>query len=143
MDSDHTPPADAPATVLQRVMSWVVVVVLTGFAVATLYRLFTFSEPEETFWEDLFREQFPVVVGMPMAGLAALFITLVLRMSHGPLEFGVGGLRFKGGAAPIVFWVLCFMAMTTSIKMLWQVPPAAQVQPAAAERQTPVADSDP
>ena len=79
---------------------------------------------------------------MPMAGLAALFITLVLRMSHGPLEFGVGGLRFKGGAAPIVFWVLCFMAMTTSIKMLWQAPSPAQVHPATVQVATPAGNSD-
>ncbi|MEM6986758.1 MAG: hypothetical protein AAF499_09485, partial [Pseudomonadota bacterium] len=75
---------------LQHVMSWVIVLVLTGFAVVTLYRLFTFSKEEETFWEDLFRYQFPVVVGMPMAGLGALFVTLVLRMYNGPLEFDIG-----------------------------------------------------
>lgn len=123
-------PVDEPTqkSLLQQVMSWVVVVVLTAFAVAALYRLFTFSEPQETFWEDLFRYQFPVVVGMPMAGLGALFVTLVLRISNGPLEFDIGGLSFKGGAAPIVFWVICFMCITGAMKMLWidrPFPPAA------------------
>ena len=105
---------------LRLIMSWLVVVILTGFGAAGLYRLFTFSDPEDNFWTNLFVEQFPVVVGIPMSALGALFITLVLRVSNGPLEFEIGWLKFKGGAAPIVFWIICFMSFVLSISMLWR-----------------------
>jgi hypothetical protein len=55
-----------------------------------------------------------------MAGLGALFLILILRISTGPLEFETGGLRFKGGAAPIVFWIIIFMAISMLIGLLWQ-----------------------
>ncbi|MBR9910909.1 MAG: hypothetical protein GYB33_11240 [Gammaproteobacteria bacterium] len=110
----------AGSSKLRHTMSWIIVVILVLFGAGALYRLFTFSKPEDTFWNDLFVEQFPVLVGMPMAGLGALFVTLILRISTGPLEFEIGGLKFKGGAAPIVFWIICFLSIVVSIKMLWQ-----------------------
>jgi len=113
--------ADDPVSRKFRlIISWVVVSILIGFGAAALIRLFTFSNPEDTFWETLFVEQFPVVVGIPMAALGALFITLILRVSTGPLEVEIGVLKFKGGAAPIVFWVVCFLSFVLSINTLWQ-----------------------
>jgi hypothetical protein len=52
------------------------------------------------FWQCFIKDQFPVIVALPMAGLGALFVTLVLRISSGPIEFEVAGLKFKGGSAP-------------------------------------------
>lgn len=45
-----------------------------------------------------------------------------LRISTGPIEFDVGGVKFKGGgaAAPIVFWLICFLSCSLSIALLWQ-----------------------
>jgi len=60
-----------------------------------------------------------LIVALPMAGLGALFVTLVLRISSGPIEFEVAGVKFKGGSAPVVFWVLCFLVTVVAIKMLW------------------------
>ena len=71
---------------LQRIMSWVVVVVLTLFGIASLIGLFTVARTEGSFWQNLIKDQFPVIVGIPMAGAGALFVTLVLRISSGPIE---------------------------------------------------------
>jgi hypothetical protein len=113
---------DLPNEKLRIVMSWVVVIILTIFAVYTLIKLATVHETEGDYWKMLIREQFPVLVGLPMAGLGALFLTLVLRISTGPLEFEIGALKFKGGAAQIVFWVICFLSIVLSISLLWQTP---------------------
>lgn len=124
------PPATEPSDFVdverrvQRVMSWVIVSVLTAFGVAALIGLFTVSRTPGSFWQELIRTQFPVVVGLPVAGSAALFITLVLRISTGPIEFEAGPIRFKGGSAPVVFWVLCFMAIALAIHLLWSDPSA-------------------
>lgn len=112
--------ADRSMQIMKTVMSWVVVIILSVFGSFSLYRFFNVHKTEGDFWLTLIKEHFPVVVGVPMAALAALFITLVLKIAGGPIEFEVAGLKFKGGAAPIVFWIFCFLSITISIKMLWQ-----------------------
>lgn len=101
-------------------MNWVVAVALSLFGIAALVGLLTFDASKSTFWTELIRQNFPVIVGLPMAGLGALFVSIVLQISSGPIEFDVAGVRFKGASAPIVFWLLCFLAITLAIKMLWR-----------------------
>ena len=98
-------------------MSWVVVVVLTAFGVLALIGLFTVGKTEGVFWRDQIRENFPVIIGLPMRS-EALFVSLVLQISSGPIEFEAVGIKFKGGSAPIVFWLLCFLAIAVAMKML-------------------------
>ncbi len=61
-----------------------------------------------------------MLVGLPMAGLGSLFLTLVLRLSNWPMEFEVSSVKFKGAAAPIVFWLLCILSVALTIGLLWQ-----------------------
>ncbi len=107
---------------LQGIMSWVAVVILTSFGVYLLVKLqrIGIRDPNgNNFWHDIVREQIPAMVGIPMAGMAALFMTLVLRAANGPLEFEAMGMKFKGGSGPIVFWILCFIVIVSAIKLLW------------------------
>ena len=115
---------DAPR--LQFIMSWVIVGIMTVFGTYVLVQLATIEVSEQDFWTALLREQFPVVIGLPMAAMASLFITLVLKISTGPLEFEFMTFKFKGGAAPIVFWVICFLAFTIAINLLWQQAPLSE-----------------
>jgi len=62
---------------------------------------------------------FAAVIGLPMSAIAALFIVLVLRIASGPIEVEIGPLKFKGGAAPVVFWLICFIAIALMTKLLW------------------------
>ena len=105
---------------MRMMVSWLIMAVLIAFAIYLMYKLAHVHETPGDFWKNLIREQVPVIVGLPMAGLGSLFLTLVLRISTGPLEFEVGGVKFKGGAAPIVFWLLCFLSISGSIALLWQ-----------------------
>ena len=59
-------------------------------------------------------------MGLPMAGLGALFLTLILQISTGSLEFDIAGVKFRGAAAPIVFWLICFLSIVVAIALLWQ-----------------------
>ncbi len=105
---------------LQIFMGWILVIILTCFGIYALVKLTSVHETPGEYWKTLIREQFPVLVGLPMAGLGALFVTLILRISSGPLEFELAGLKFKGAAAPIVFWIVSFLSIVVSIKLLWQ-----------------------
>lgn len=72
---------------LQVDMSCVVVVMLVCFGGIVLYKLMNVHYAEGNFWATLIKEQFPVLVGLSMAVLSALFVTLFLRISTGDLEF--------------------------------------------------------
>ena len=109
-----------PLGKLQLTMSWVLVVILTLFGLFLIFKLATVHNTPGDYWSSLIREQFTVMVGMPLSGLGCLFLTLVLRISTGPVECEVGGLKFKGAAAPIVFWLICFMVCIVGMKLLWQ-----------------------
>jgi hypothetical protein len=74
---------------------------------------------DQELWIPVAKQHFAAIVGLPMAALASLIIVLVLRVSAGPIEVEAWGLKFKGASAPIVFWILCFLAISASIKMLW------------------------
>jgi hypothetical protein len=63
---------------------------------------------------------FPAVVGLPLAAAASLFIVIILKIVGGEkLSFSLFGLKFDGVSGPVVLWVLCFLAMTLAIYMLW------------------------
>jgi len=54
-----------------------------------------------------------------MSALGALCIVLLLRLSSGPLEFKAIGFEFRGASGQVVLWVVCFLAMVASVKLLW------------------------
>lgn len=105
---------------MQMIMSWIISIVLFSFGAFLLFALIQLDETEAQYWDKLLCAQFPVIVGVPLAGVGALFVTLILKIAIGPLEFEIAGLKFKGGAAPIVFWILCFLSIVLAISMLWQ-----------------------
>ena len=71
---------------------------------------------------DLFRELLKhsaATVGLPLAAVAALCIVILLEIYSGDIEFEGFGFKFKGVSGPVIFWVVCFLAMATAIRMLW------------------------
>lgn len=103
---------------LRRIMSWVAVVLATGLALV-FFGIICGRGIQSGAWVTTTQQHFAGVVGLPAAAAASLFLVIVLRMVDGPLEVELGPLKFKGAAAPIVFWLLCFLAMALAIKMVW------------------------
>lgn len=109
---------DDPMSPLQKFMSWVAVILVTCMT-GLFFWIIIRRGIQEGAWLKVTQEHFAAVVGLPAAAVGALFLVLVLRMASGPIEVDIGALKFKGAAAPIVFWLLCFLAMASAIKMLW------------------------
>ena len=59
------------------------------------------------------------MIGLPLCALAALCLVLLLRSTSGPIEFEAVGLKFKGASGPIIMWVVTYLAMVASVKLLW------------------------
>ena len=70
----------------------------------------------------LVEHQFAAVILVPMSGLAALCIVLLLRLSSGPLEFKAIGFEFRGASGQVVMWVVSFIALVSAVKLLWVTP---------------------
>jgi hypothetical protein len=75
---------------------------------------------KEQAWLKVTQDHFAAIVGLPAAACGSLFLVLVLRLASGPITIKMPGFQFEGAAAPIVFWVICFLAMASAIKMLWK-----------------------
>jgi len=71
-------------------------------------------------WLTLLLEQhYAAIVGIPMSAIGAFCVVTLLKITHGPIEVDGFGLKFRGAAAPIVFWILCFAAFVWSVYLLW------------------------
>jgi hypothetical protein len=35
------------------------------------------------------------------------------------IEFEAAGFKFRGASGPVVLWIFCYLAIVTSIKLLW------------------------
>ena len=117
-----TNPPDVTVSPTEEKFRRVAIWLLLGFMLVILsavFYAFVRHGQVEQLWIPIVKDHFAAIVGLPMAALASLCIVLVLRISSGPIEFEAWGLKFKGAAAPIVFWVLCNLSIAVSIKMLW------------------------
>ena len=60
------------------------------------------------------------VLGVPVAAVGSLFIVLVCEVrSRGPMKIQVLGFKFEGASSQVILWVICFLAFTLAIKLLW------------------------
>ena len=91
-------------------------------SVMFLYLLRTglfFSDP----WLiKLAQNKFPVIIGLPVAGLCSSFVILTFdRLIDGKIEFKISNsIELTGPTAPILLWMICFLVISFCINMLWK-----------------------
>lgn len=68
---------------------------------------------------EVLRDHFAAVVGLPMAGILALWVVTILRSQTGPIEFEAMGFKLRGASGPVILWVVCFLAIALAIRLLW------------------------
>lgn len=109
-----------PENVSRMLVTVLALLGTVAFAVLFLYGSVV-SMMTEPWVLEIAQKHFAASVGLPFAALAALCLVSVLEIRSGPVEFEAWGLKFKGAAAPIVFWILIFLAIAASIKLLWSL----------------------
>ena len=67
----------------------------------------------------LLDEHFTVMVGLPSAAAGAFIVVSLFRQSEGPITIKGLGFELQGAAGPVVLWVLCFLAISVAIHLLW------------------------
>ena len=69
---------------------------------------------------ELLYEQLRVFLGVPLAGIAAFCVVLVLEVQTGKIEFEGLGFKFRGASGPVILWIFCFLALAGVINLMWQ-----------------------
>lgn len=100
----------------QKLLPWALIIVVAGAAI--LFPIFIFGGINPVFI-DLYKKNFIVIIGLPLAAIASLFIVVFLEQSQGPIEFEGLGFKFKGASGPVILWILCYLAIVVSFKTLW------------------------
>jgi hypothetical protein len=104
----------------KRAAVWLILIGMVAFGTLELFLMIDGIWLSEDPWiVSQAKEHFAAVVGLPTAALAALFVVAIFEATTGPIEFEGFGFKFRGAEGPIVFWAICFLAISGSIKLLW------------------------
>ncbi len=112
---------------LRRLASWGAV--LGAMALAFFLAIFlmkqTFkpTDPNTSWIIDQFKQHFAATIGIPLSALSAFCVVILLRATTGPIEIESQFIKFRGASGPIIFWILCFIAIVIGVKLLWGVSP--------------------
>lgn len=103
----------------QRAAGWIAIIGTTTFVVGFFAFLLLSLWRAEEWMINIIKDHFAGIYVIPLAAIGALCVVLVLRFTSGPIEFEAYGVKFKGSSGPVVFWILCFLAVVGGTKLLW------------------------
>jgi hypothetical protein len=69
---------------------------------------------------EVVKRNLATIGGLPFAFITAFAIVALFRQAETPLDFDGFGLKMKGAAGEIMLWVICFVAISGSIALLWK-----------------------
>ena len=114
---------------VQRWVSWIAVggIVLlamffNGFMAYQMLQGLPADPAKDSWLITLLNAHYSAMVGTPMSAVTAFCIVTLLKVTNGPIEFEAVGFKFRGASGPIVFWLLCFLAITSAFHLLWTKP---------------------
>ncbi len=58
------------------------------------------------------------ILGLAGIGIAALLLVVLFKHQGGPMEVEALTIKFTGGAAPVVLWIMAFLAMVAGFRWL-------------------------
>jgi hypothetical protein len=103
--------------IVARIAAFAILAIIVGVLLVFVIQQWNNKEVREIVTAHL-----QATVGLPVAGVFAFLLIALFRTTEGRIRFEVIGVKFDGAAGPIVIWVLCFLAITVSIRMLWVTP---------------------
>ncbi len=103
----------------KHAVSVLLLIAVPILGISILVGLMVFCPPEE--WVAIIRNHFASTVGLSLAALAAAFIVIGLRQSSGPIKFEGFGVKFEGSSGEVILWIICFLSIVGSIRLLWNI----------------------
>lgn len=112
--------SSSPPSVARQAVTWLCIIagpVLVGISFFPIIRAALLQEP----WLiTIFQHHYAAIFGLPAAALLAFILVVVFEARFDHIEMDIFNLlKFRGASGPIVLWVLCFLSITSAIKLLW------------------------
>ena len=89
-----------------------------GFALLLMFGIYGYSLLLWR-WPPILGDHFITLVLLPIAAVVAFLVVYALRSAEGPLELEAFTVKFKGASAPLILWLLVFLAFVWAIKYTW------------------------
>jgi hypothetical protein len=105
----------------RKIFGWVILIATAAWGLFAGGFLVYHSAQPNSWLLALIQNHFAALMGVPMAALMSMCVVILLRYTAGPIKFKALGFEFEGASGQIVFWVLCFLAIVSAIKLLWGV----------------------
>ena len=69
----------------------------------------------------LLSAHYPALVCLPIATFVSLVIVVLLEARYDEIRMELfnGLLKFEGASGPIILWMICFLSIVVSVKLLW------------------------
>jgi hypothetical protein len=103
----------------RAIAGWLVFLGAGAFSLVFLAFIVFHSWEPNSWIVEVVKLHFAATVGLPLAAIASICVVLLFKYATGPIEFKVLGFEFHGASGPIVLWVMCLLAITLGIKLLW------------------------
>jgi len=103
----------------KKAITILAVIGATIIAASMIIAIIALSVTGNIIYSAIILKHYPVTIGLPMAAIAALVLVFLLEYARGAIEFEVPGVKFKGASGPLVLWVFVYLAIVSSISLLW------------------------
>lgn len=110
---------DTELSAARRIAAWLFVAGI--FVLGSLaFTLIIYMARRQLDFYAIAVQHFLVVVGLPLAAIASIFVILLFRVvAGGQISVSLLGLKFEGASGPVIMWAICFLAIVLAFYMLW------------------------
>jgi hypothetical protein len=100
---------------------WMTIIAAAGIASSYTLLLTLWVWRGDPWVIEVFRDHFAAMIGLPFAALLSFILVVLLEARFDSIEMEVfhGFIKFRGASGPIVLWMLCFVSIAASIRLLW------------------------
>lgn len=113
---------DKKPTDLPRIaVIWMTIIAAAGIASSYTLLLTLWVWRGDPWVIGVFRDHFAAMIGLPFAALLSFILVVLLEVRFDSIEMEAfhGFIKFRGASGPIVLWILCFLSIASSIRLLW------------------------
>lgn len=103
----------------RAIAGWLVFLGTGVFSIVFLGFIVFHSWGSNSWILEVVKQHFAATVGLPLAAIASICVVLLFKYATGPIEFKALGFEFRGASGPVVLWVMCLLAITLGIRLLW------------------------
>ena len=104
---------------MKKIAQWFAFIGAAIASFSALFILIFILFSDISFLKELIRESPRAIIGLPTAFLSSYCLVLFLEANSGKIEFEALGFKFRGAAAPVIMWILVFLAIVSGIAILW------------------------